>query len=293
MKYEEAKHILLLNDDFCENDLKKQYRTLALTYHPDKNLNSDESKLRFQEINDAYLYLNKINNFNFKTNTSYKEILIEYLKNHFDIEDRFTINFILNLLENCQRVSLSILEKLPKNEYLHYILIWLRQNKTILHLDDKFMEDLNHIYNKIQNKKQIVYIFPEFGDLFEQNIIKLVHKKQVYYVPAWTKQIIFDIDKNEQTELIVNVYPNLPKNINLDSQNNIIYELNIDIKTLLSLEFLPILICKTTINIPVNDIKIINKQKFYFKKQGIPRIDENNSYNNENISDIIIYLNLY
>ena len=37
--------------------LKKQYHKLALLYHPDKNGNTYESKLKFQTINEAYEFL--------------------------------------------------------------------------------------------------------------------------------------------------------------------------------------------------------------------------------------------
>ena len=62
------------NDEINENTIKKQYRMLALTYHPDKNKNP-ESTAKFQEINEAkqklleqsggnaieYLFVNKRN----------------------------------------------------------------------------------------------------------------------------------------------------------------------------------------------------------------------------------------
>ncbi len=35
-------------------EIKKAYRTLSMKYHPDKNNNTDESKQKFQEINEAY-----------------------------------------------------------------------------------------------------------------------------------------------------------------------------------------------------------------------------------------------
>lgn len=35
-------------------EIKKAYRTLSMKYHPDKNNNKDESKKKFQEINEAY-----------------------------------------------------------------------------------------------------------------------------------------------------------------------------------------------------------------------------------------------
>ena len=45
-------------------------------------------------------------------NSSYKEILVEYLKNQFEIEDKFMISFILNLLDNCQKISLNLFGKI-------------------------------------------------------------------------------------------------------------------------------------------------------------------------------------
>ena len=35
-------------------EIKKAYRTLSMKHHPDKNNNTDESKKKFQEINEAY-----------------------------------------------------------------------------------------------------------------------------------------------------------------------------------------------------------------------------------------------
>jgi DnaJ-class molecular chaperone len=43
--------------------LKKKYYKLALENHPDKNGNTEESKKKFQEINDAYEYLKEFINY--------------------------------------------------------------------------------------------------------------------------------------------------------------------------------------------------------------------------------------
>lgn len=49
--------LLNLPTDATLEDLKKAYRKLALTHHPDVNGNSPEAVKKFQEINQAYEYL--------------------------------------------------------------------------------------------------------------------------------------------------------------------------------------------------------------------------------------------
>ena len=51
-----AKKILNLKDDFTPDDLKKNYRKLAMLYHPDK-CNLPDSNERFNDIQSAYSYL--------------------------------------------------------------------------------------------------------------------------------------------------------------------------------------------------------------------------------------------
>ena len=53
MNYKTACNILEINNtkELCEKEIKKQYRRLALIYHPDKN-NGDDSN--FKKISYAY-----------------------------------------------------------------------------------------------------------------------------------------------------------------------------------------------------------------------------------------------
>jgi len=52
-----ARELLNLKYNYTLDDLKKNYRLLALKHHPDKNGNSDESCEFFKKINSEYLYL--------------------------------------------------------------------------------------------------------------------------------------------------------------------------------------------------------------------------------------------
>ena len=58
MDIEEAFQILELEENKTYNveEIKRQYRLLALLYHPDKNKN-DTATIQFQEIKEAYEFL--------------------------------------------------------------------------------------------------------------------------------------------------------------------------------------------------------------------------------------------
>ena len=55
--------------------VKKQYHKLALQYHPDKNVNTPDCNIKFQQINEAYNYLKEMN----------EKLLVAYAKPQFNI----------------------------------------------------------------------------------------------------------------------------------------------------------------------------------------------------------------
>ena len=57
-KFNECCEILQLNTPFSNSELRKQYRLLALKYHPDK-YDKDDNGEKFKEIHSAYVFLNK------------------------------------------------------------------------------------------------------------------------------------------------------------------------------------------------------------------------------------------
>jgi len=53
--------ILGVDEKASEDELKKAYRKMSMIHHPDKNGNTDESKQKFQELNNAYELLSDAN----------------------------------------------------------------------------------------------------------------------------------------------------------------------------------------------------------------------------------------
>lgn len=46
--------ILNIKRNASPSDIKKAYRQLSLKYHPDKNVDDDDAKSKFQDISAAY-----------------------------------------------------------------------------------------------------------------------------------------------------------------------------------------------------------------------------------------------
>ena len=96
MNYEKACKVLEIDEnlDYDTKYVKRQYKIMALTYHPDKN-HSPGASAKFQEIHEAYEYLMTHNNEDMydsdedKTTTdkgSYRWVLFSFIKNVLNTE---------------------------------------------------------------------------------------------------------------------------------------------------------------------------------------------------------------
>lgn len=55
----QALKVLELYHNASEDEIKKQYKKLAMKYHPDKNPDDENSEKKFKEISEAYQSLTK------------------------------------------------------------------------------------------------------------------------------------------------------------------------------------------------------------------------------------------
>jgi hypothetical protein len=300
------------------NELKKHYHIQALLYHPDKNSNTENSTLIFQNINCAFSMLKGLISehdlngddlngddlnedhlngddlsgddlSNENTNYSYNNLLISFINyiikyynnnnNVSNVEaDKQLTIFIETLFS---KLSLIILEDI-------YLL--LTKFNTSLLLTNKIVSILKKLITSILEKNSIYIINPTISNLLNSDIYKLTIANEYVYVPLWHNELAFE-------NAIIKIYPILPSNVSLDGSNIIHYTYKNKFSTLLEIiannvNSLIITIDNNDYSININNLKLTKYQTYILENQGIPNINSNNILDNSVKSDIVFHIHL-
>jgi hypothetical protein len=307
MNYEEAFSILeidFLNVKYQDVTLKyltNRYRKLALKYHPDKNGNTKESTEKFKKINEAYNYLKREMNLlhqndsnNDETNSDANTIYISVLKNFIkSVMDGNYIDIIVRIVHEImtagKQISLKIFEDLDKDIVLS-VYVFLSRHKTTLHFSDELLEKVRQIVlNKYENV-EIYKLNPSIDDILNNNIYKLYIEKKLYLVPLWHRESYFD---GSGCEIIAICEPDLPNNIKIDDDNNLITEINISICDKIfqmiknKEELLVFNIGEKKFSIPLSKLYIMKEQYYCLKSMGLVNVKKD-IYDMSDKSDIIV-----
>ena len=294
--------------------IKKKYHKLALKWHPDKN-KKIYAKEKFLKISEAYDYLlNELHIINSNNLTKDKDILKTFVslesKNYIDILSNFVsslfsetkketyndlfLNIIKEISLGYDVITLTYLrkkfEELDKQKAIELYQL-LYKYKHILYISNEILELVSLIIKEKYKNDMIFILKPSLKDIIEHNIYKLYVDQELYLVPLWHNELYFDSPNG--SDIIVLCQPKLPSNINIDENNNIYYEIFIQIESELSNlikkdNFVSIELGDKWFSIPLNKLHLKEEQLYIFKGQGISPILENNIYNVNIKSDIII-----
>lgn len=210
--------------------LKKHYHFLALKYHPDKNFDKN-SKVLFQEINEAYIFLLQIYESKQEFKEEYKHECKEECNKKYtnkEVNDKMTFeelfeNFI-SLLNIKSDDEIEIMKKYFINKYNYY-------NKLIFNKlsNNNYFKKLINLFKSIdEDYKEILIINTEIENILNNEIYKLQVLEELLFIPLWYKEVIY------QDYLIKIKVINLENNIKIDLENNIYINIESKIDNLLN-----------------------------------------------------------
>ena len=283
-------------EDLTLEYLKKRYRKMALKYHPDKNGNTEESNEHFKKINEAYNYLRReIKNFKPETDEEeevdniYLNVLKNFIKSVMDGNYIDIIAKIVNdILNKGKKISLKLFEDLDKDTALN-VYIFLSRYKSILYFSDDLLENVKQMVIQKYDNVEIYKLNPSINNLLHNNFYKLYVQEELYLVPLWHKESYYD---GSGCEIIAICDPELPDNIKIDDDNNLIVVLEIyayqDLSDMIiNNQDISFNIGDELFSIPLSELYLRKEQYYRLKGKGLVNIKKD-LYDLSDKSDIII-----
>lgn len=316
-----ARELLNLKYNYTLEDLKKNYRLLALKHHPDKNGNSDESCEFFKKINSEYLYLlnfdishesHASHMFNGRDtheagcddagSDSYMSIFrtfIQSLLQKMTVISKentsLTISTLIRIIvEDCQELSIKMFDDLDKESaYNIYEII------TTYHKAFHISVEKLALFEKIMRNKMaldnLVVISVSLDDLMgDNNIYVLEHEDKTFYVPLWHTELYYNLGKTDNTsvDLIVRCIPVTPSHIYIDTNNDIYIDIRMKIVDLLEKQCIEFEVGGKKFTISSAALYIKPNQTYVLSGFGIPTINAKNMYDTSDKSCIVVNIEL-
>lgn len=285
MNYLEACKILELSNKFNSKQLKHNYYMLALRYHPDRNLGINTNN-EFQKINSAYNFLNNIvsNSNEIKDdNTKYIDLVKEFLNGI--INKNLETERFINILNNkCNELTIDFLKTLPKTTLLKFKAI-SQEYANILNISNEIIERINYLVSECTKHDNIIILNPTLSNLLNDEVYRYTLDNETFFIPYWHHELIYDLSNSS---LIIQCEPILPDCACIDKYNNLYISISSNIKDIINTDNINITIANKIYTIPVKELKIIKKQRYILKSQGISMIDINNIYTVKNKADVFI-----
>jgi curved DNA-binding protein CbpA len=294
------------NKSVSKEYIKKQYRKLALKYHPDKNGNTEESNERFKKINAAYNYLNNLyldnehdieyadveesNNFQ---SSLYTDILKQFIRTTFEGKYSEVLSKIVSKIIGAgKKISTDLFNELDKDTALN-IYSFLSMNRSTLHLSQEILDLIREIVVKKYDNVEIYKLNPSINDLINNNLYKLYIGDELFLVPLWHNESYFETSSN--SEIMVICEPELETEVTIDDDNNIHIKKQINANDipnlLLNNALIPIQIGSKELSISIENLYMKKTQIYKIKGQGLAKV-KRDIYDVSEKTDVIVYITI-
>ena len=328
MNSRRAYEILELEPGAAYEMIRRQYKMLALKYHPDKNCAVNAAD-KYREIKEAHDLLcadtspldrntadrctsDPVSLFSrFKSSSTYARTasnFFEMIYNDEHFQRHVFHPLLMKLAGSCEDKSVEMFEKMDrqKAKKLYDILI---QYQETLHLSDDFFvrirkiieaptDDIDDNIDDIDNIDNIDNNIDINDDtniiMLNPNIDDLIDQSVYKLKLANGTTIIVPLwhRELEYDGVLVNCIPELPKDICLDEYNNIHVQCRMKIGDLLDKKTVGIQVGSYNIEVQVSDLRFVSKQMVNIIGRGIPVPDDVDIFNVSQISSIYVHIDI-
>ena len=317
MNIKDARTILGVSRDCSLTELNKRYRILALRLHPDKNGDTPDATVAFQELNEAYQTLlpgakNTVNDPTDEANAdndTYSNIFMNFMKSLFkgkgnckkdgmnQNQNQVLLDLLHRIVHDYASVSVNAALDSLDPAVLFQLYETLEQYNSAVSMDARIFEEITRIIREKMQNNNIIILKPSLKDVIQNNISVLQFGGQTFYVPLWHSELHYRIQDSDEKQLIVKCMPVLPDHMSIDANNELHIDVRVDIKEMLNLSpgvlRIP-LYDSECVELQVRELHIQSRQTIILRNNihGISLICANDIYDVSNKAPICVHVQL-
>ena len=296
MNCQRASKILEIDEPFeivSIEVVRKQYKILALKWHPDRNKAPNAAE-KYREIKDAHDYLLDMssNREYICEDNSYNNIasmFFETLYNNEDFQRRIFHPLLMKVATMCEEKALAFILRLDANRATK-LLATIEIYKTTLHFSDTFFDKVRmHISGScLQSCDRHIILNPNIDDLMHSNVCFL--RDEGIVVPLWHSLLEY-----EKEGITVHCLPELPDNMWIDDNETNVLNVEVEgaCEHIWKTGFLEFSIGTEKKRIEKNILRMCAFQIVELVGEGIPVPHADDVWGNREKSAVRVHLKMY
>jgi len=310
MNSRQAYKVLELEPGAAHETIRRQYKMLALKYHPDKN-KAEGAADKYREIKEAHdvLCISKVgpstdpldptggwfsSGLGSSTYARTAADFFEMIYNDEQFQRRIFHPLLMRVVGSCEEKALDMFKKMEKKKARKlYDMLILYQDT--LHLSADILVKIRGIIegpfgseegSEEPTIEDIVVLNPNIDDLLNQSVYKLKQEDgTILFVPLWHRELEYD-------GVFVDCLPTLPDNVGLDEDNNIHVNCTLKVADLWDKEEVEVLVGSRAYNLDINRLRLVSKQVVQMEGLGIPVPNEADIFNVSRLSSVYAHVEI-